>query len=69
MSDIVKRLRGWSRQGSPISSTDIYAMTQEAADEVEQLTAENENLREQIGLMTRIVELEFARRRRPLEGK
>jgi hypothetical protein len=37
MTDIVERLRGWSGQATPISSTDIYTMTQEAADEIERL--------------------------------
>jgi hypothetical protein len=40
-----------------------------ARADVERLKAENENLREQIELMTRIVELEFARRRRVMEEK
>jgi predicted RNase H-like nuclease (RuvC/YqgF family) len=37
MSDIVERLHGWSGQASPVSSTDIYAMTQEAAAEIKRL--------------------------------
>lgn len=38
--DIVERLRNWSGQVAPVSSTEMYAMTQEAADEIERLRAD-----------------------------
>ena len=37
--------------------------------EIERLRAENEHQRKQVNLLTEIVELEFARRRRALEHK
>jgi uncharacterized small protein (DUF1192 family) len=56
MTDLKERLLGWSRQGSAVSSAEIYAMTQEAAAEIARLQAEVERLKAERHTTKRMLE-------------